>query len=157
MARNHLVEDILDLCDEQGFRYTKLSAGNGVKVFPRDVNMPAAVFYFTTSENSPSREANLRALARRIGIKFPIDAARSRVRDKPKETIKVQQPPKPNADQPKKEDAAPKVTLEQRFNHCRAMIEGAVEALSDLETELRKIEEGIKPLQQLHTILRQAV
>jgi hypothetical protein len=36
MARNKLIDDILDLCDEQHFRYEKTMGGSGVKVFPKE-------------------------------------------------------------------------------------------------------------------------
>ena len=75
MSRNHFIDDVLDLCDEQGFKHERLMAGTGIKVYPKNVTKPAVVMYYHMGGREPE---NKTALLRRIGLRFPIDDERDR-------------------------------------------------------------------------------
>lgn len=94
MSRNRLIDDILDLCDEQGFRHELLMAKSGVRVFPKTPDKHPVTLYFASSGNGHEAD-NQKAMMRRIGLRFPIDDERERRKTKA-EKINMVEPLKMN-------------------------------------------------------------
>ena len=157
--RNRMVDDILDLCDDQGIRHEMLAGRTGVRVFPKLAGSPPAILYFNSPENGHEAE-NQKARMRRIGLRFPIDEERARVRaTKQKDIAMAVNEAKSNGGaKPVEPWVTPPALIVHAnpFTVMREKVNAALTALSELEASIDAAEAAQKPLTALRDLLRQA-
>ncbi len=154
MSRNRFVDDILDLCDEQGFRHVLLAGKTGVRVFPKATDHQPLTLYFHSSGNG-HEAANMKAAVRRIGVRFPEDIERSKREQKRMVTM---------VDDNKK--IASPITLggfvapakvANPFDAMRAKLNVALTALGELEVSINDAEREAKEMQELKALMRKVL
>lgn len=143
------VADVLDLCEEQGFRTVRLAGRDGYKVFPRDLNKPAVMVY--ADSWGERGQMNTRSALKRAGLLFPDQFARG-ARVQPKAQVMAVNG---NGHASNGQHAVVATVYVNPFDNARAKINAAMNALSELEEALNLIEQQTKPLQALRDVLRQ--
>lgn len=152
MNRTSWLNDVIDEIDEQGFRYERVTGGQGVKVFPKDQTLPPIVVRASTDQHGLQ---NSLAALRRIGVEVQRDQHIPKSKRDLPVTSKVSTLPTvatisatPNPNPP----VSPKT-----FAEVRSRIEAAVDNLAEALDILNHLETNSAKLIQLRDLLRDAL
>ena len=168
MPKNPMVEQILMLAEEQGFRieHVQAKAGPAIRIFPKD-GRKFGLFYFRSG--AMDDDINNKTAAKRIGIKFPKDVAkekramRSYSEIKNPENVPVNQPivrQAPPLIHPKESPSptpivAESVTRESLTEGIQRKLTQASDLIAEAYADLQKLEDKVSKLEQLQRLLQE--
>lgn len=152
MSNRH-VQDLLDLCEEQGFRYDYIKDHSAVRIYPKVTGGKPAVLYLAAKD--PQAQMNQTADVRRLGVKFPGDDERARQKlkkEQPMREIKV--------DDYDKAIASGSLTIPPTppppdvFAVIRSKLDAIVTFVSEVEALVSTVEKDQEKMQQLKALMR---